>query len=115
MKLKFSLLDYLISSLTGRAWNFHIVFVYRMDPDLPNSGTATRSMSFWTKNRNVLANYRYIKKILVPAFVAELPKQYRKNGVLEIESITYIGWFKPKSASAPKTGKIGHKKPWYAV
>lgn len=110
MKLKFSPLDYLISGLTGRAWNFHIVFVYRMDPDAPNSGTATRSMSFWTKNRNVLASYRSIKKMLVSTFVADLPKQYRKNGVLEIESITYIGWFIPKPASLPKTGKIGHKK-----
>lgn len=108
-------LDRLISKLTGRNWNYFITFAYYMNPDKPNGGSATKSMTFSVKDRNVLGNHRLLKKELLPRFVIDLPKQYRLNGDMEVQSITYVGWFKPTERKNPKTGKIGHKKPWYAV
>lgn len=108
-------LDKTIYALTGRVWNFHITFVYRMNPDQPNGGTASRSMTFYTSDRNMLASHRELKKILASDFVKNLAKQYRQNGVLEVDRITYVGWFRPKAPEPIKTGKIGHKKPWYAA
>ena len=112
--MKFSL-DKTIYYLTGRVWNFHITFRYNFQPGQPNSGNATRSMTFYTRDRNDLASHRKLKKVLVPDFVKDLEKQYRQNGELEVLSITYIGWYKPKGPDPIKTGKIGHKKPWYVA
>lgn len=108
-------LDRLICKLTGRNWNYFITFVYYMSPGEINSGSATKSMTFSVKDRNVLGNHRLLKKELLPRFVIDLPKQHRTNGSMEVQSITYVGWFKPTERKNPKTGKIGHKKPWYCV
>lgn len=110
--MKFSL-DRLITKLTGRNWNYFITFVYYMAPGEINSGSATKSMTFSVKDRNVLGNHRLLKKELMPRFVIDLPKHCRTNGSMEVQSITYVGWFKPTERKNPKTGKIGHKKPWY--
>lgn len=108
-------LDRLICKLTGRHWNYFITFVYYMEPGKANSGTATKSMTLSVRDRNVLGNHRLLKKELIPSFVVDMPKQYRTNGNLEVQSMTYVGWFKPYDRKHPKTGKIGHKKPWYAI
>ena len=108
-------LDKLIYYITGRVWNFHITFRYSFQPGQPNTGNATRTMTFYTSDRNLLSSHRQLKKALVPDFVKDLSKQFRTNGTLEVEHITYVGWFKPRAPDPIKTGKIGHKKPWYAV
>lgn len=75
-----------------------------------NSGNATKSMSFSVSDRSALACHRDLKKALASDFVSGVPKDLRNNGTLEIDSLFYVGWFKPKGPDPIKTGKIGHKK-----
>lgn len=112
MKLpKFSF-DKLIHKLTGRTWNYHVTFRYNMNPGVPNTGYVTNSMTMSVTDRNELAFHRNLKKALVPNMIKELSPQYRTNGSLFIEQLTYIGWFKPRPQSTIpiQTRHLGHKK-----
>lgn len=110
--MKFSL-DRLISALTGRCWNFQATFCYTMNPGQPNSGNVTSTRTFHVRDRNILGCHRTLKKVVAGDMVAKLEKIYRRNGVLEIQSISYVGWFKNPKPGNPKTGKIGHKQRWF--
>ncbi len=106
-------LDPILCKLTGRTWNFQATFCYTMNPGQPNSGNVTSARTFYVRDRNILGYHRKLKKIIAGDMVANLDKVYRRNGVLEIQSISYVGWFKPPVASKPKTGKLGHKPKWW--
>lgn len=105
--MKFSL-DNIINWLTGRAWNYQATFRYT--PDANNGQmNITRIVNFHVTDRNALADHRVLKKALVPNMVKTQNKRYLTNGDLEIASISYIGWYKPRQ-SPKRTGKMGHKK-----
>ena len=106
-------LDTFIHLLTGRVWHYQCVFRYT--PDSANgSMNITRLVDFHVLNRNVLADKRVLKKELAPDFVRKLEKRFLKNGQLEATQLSSIGWFRPNKVTR-QTGKIGHKKPWYAI
>lgn len=101
-------LDNIINWLTGRAWNYQATFRYT--PDANNGGmNITRIINFHVTDRNAMADHRALKKTLAPDMVQKLSKRFLTNGDLEICSIAYIGWYKPRKA-VKRTGKMGHKK-----
>ncbi|MEG0063010.1 MAG: hypothetical protein RR740_00255 [Pseudomonas sp.] len=108
-------LDKLIHWLTGRRWQYQVEFTYTLQPGVPNSGTVSRGMTFSVTDRNIIADQRKIKKILVPDFVQALPKYMRTNGDLTLSKISYIGWFRDRKVRPVQTGKVGHKKRFGAV
>lgn len=87
-------LDHFIHLLTGRSWNYHIKFIYRMTPDKANSGQATRSMTCSVIDRNSIASHRNLKKALASDMIRDLDPIYRTNGTLDVERLSFIGWYK---------------------
>lgn len=101
-------LDHFIYMLTGRCWNYSVTFRYT--PDANEKGSIQRIVGFHTTDRNSLAQWRDLKKILVPDMVKGLPARYLQNGDLEICRFDYIGWFKPLENGPKQTNKTGHTK-----
>lgn len=109
--MKFSM-DRLINKITGRRWQFYISFRYTLYPDHPERGNVEQTHTFSVNDRNVLGDSHYIKKVLAGDMVKNLPKHLRTNGTLHITGLNYIGFYRD-SPKKVRTGKIGHKTPWY--
>lgn len=46
--------------------------------------------------KKTILNLREVKKVF-SSWIPLMPKQYRRNGIFQIQVITYLGWFKQET------------------
>lgn len=85
--------DKFLCILTGRKFQFHATLRYTPDPK-NGAICVTRVISFSCKQRCSKTLYRDIRKSYGGSFFSTMPKHMLKNGVFEIVSISYLGFFK---------------------
>ena len=85
--------DSILCKITGRRFQFHATLKYT--PDNKNGReNVTQHISFSCTKRCSKTMYREVKKHYAKSFFKSIPRYLLKNGKFEIESISYLGFFK---------------------
>lgn len=84
----------LLSKITGRRHHFKVVVRYYPDPT-NGMNNVERIINVWMPDRRDIADERGVKRLLAPNMFAEMPRRLKCNGILRIQSVYYLGWFKP--------------------
>lgn len=84
----------LLSKITGRRHHFKVVLRYYPSPK-DGSMYIERIINVMMPDRRDIANDRDTKQLIAPDMFAEMPRHMKRNGNLRVQSIYYLGWFKP--------------------
>lgn len=94
-KFKMSRLRKLIHKLTGRLFHYHVSihYSYGILPGGQWSGSeyVSRSFTIGLIDPAILHHDHALRLELAPAFVKQIPKQYLRNGIIQLDSISFLG------------------------
>lgn len=94
-KFKMSLWRKLLYKITGRCFHYHVVIRYSYGI-LPggqwsSSEYISRSFTIGLIDPAVLHHDHALRLELAPTFVKQIPKQYLRNGIIQMDSISFLG------------------------
>lgn len=96
-KFKISAWRRLVHALTGRRYHYHIRirYSYGILPGGQWSSSEFVSRSFTASmiDPAILHHDHALRLELAPAFVKSIPKQYLRNGIIQLDSINFLGYW----------------------
>lgn len=85
----------LVYKITGRKHHFKVKVTYTPDPK--NGSTFVGHVfNLETIDVSEIINDRMIKKLVADEIIGFTPKYLRKNGIMQVAEVYYLGWFKKK-------------------
>ena len=82
----------LLSSLTGRRYHYRASLTYKN----PQGGRVQAiTMDVILTHPSFITEHRQMKRVLAPELIKRMSKQCLCNGVIQLEPMAYLGWFKP--------------------